>query len=107
MKPVVQILKDARALIADEKNWTQGALARGPSGGVVSYKSSVAVCFCSIGAIERIAKKSTKALQVVEKFYRILPSGDGLADFNDSHTHAEVLALFDRAIARAESETVQ
>jgi len=27
-----------------------------------------------------------------------------IVTFNDSHTHAEVIAVFDRAIARAEGE---
>ncbi|MCZ7496292.1 hypothetical protein O8B39_17465 [Agrobacterium rhizogenes] len=99
----VQILKEARALIADEKNWTQGAFARDANGR--SERIDRAICFCSIGAIAKVARTNLgspvpapvlKALGVTAHCR--------LAQFNDSHTHPEVLALFDRAIARAESE---
>jgi len=108
----VQILKDARALIADEKNWTRGEYARNARGYWRGVLSEDSVCFCSIGAMARSAKTTPREIETCDKILQIF-SADGLrrvsdlVDFNDGHTHAEVLALFDRAIARAESEAVQ
>lgn len=107
-KTVVQILKDARALIADEKNWTQRVFARNSRGLEVSALSSEASCFCTVGALGRF----TNGMAIGSSAYLLLKREVGqnyiaVSDFNDTHTHAEVIALFDHAIARAESEPVQ
>ncbi len=101
----VQILKDARALIADEKNWTQRVSARNKSGLEVPVLNSEASCFCAVGALDRF----TNGIAFGSAAYLLLKKEAGakyltVSDFNDTHTHAEVLAIFDRAIAHAESE---
>lgn len=104
----VQILKDARALIADEKNWTRGTYSRDQYGECVEPSSKEAACFCSLGALA----KASNAVELEETLdgEAVLVSlvyEEGFVDvasFNDSHSHAQGLNLFDRAIARAESE---
>lgn len=102
---VVQILKEARALISDEKNWTQGAYARDTIGREVRVLGPEAMCFCALGALEKIMLGG--AMWSASYMLMKKEAGDdclAVSDFNDTHNHAEVLALFDRAIARAESE---
>lgn len=102
----VQILKDARALIADEKNWTRNAFARDSKGNEVTPDKEDATCFCAIGALSRVVQQPPYYDLPGERLLgdEAWISGEiGVAEFNDAHTHEDVLALFDRAIARAES----
>lgn len=102
---VVQILKDARALIADEENWTQCFRALDGEGKIIDERSRYACKFCSVGAIARVSAGSgADEMAVRDLLRKSLTGGHTITSFNDTHTHAEVLALFDRAIARAESE---
>lgn len=100
----IQILKAAKALIADPANWTQGVSARGKSGRQVNVDGRAAVCFCSIGAIKRVCIDSGNFDNYYEtvRFVNKIEGGDGFVVFNDNHTHSEVMALWDRAIAAAE-----
>jgi hypothetical protein len=103
----VEILKAARELISDEKRWTQRAEARNASGNDVGVYSPKAVCFCSLGAMAKVCERELYGRELVarEALRNEIRDGhsSGIANFNDNHTHAEVLALFDRAIDRAES----
>lgn len=105
MSDTVEILKAAKALIADEENWTQTVYARDENGESVSATDPRAVCFCSRGAIDKITAGNGAWEGAYDILLGLVTEDDdciGVADFNDTHTHAEVLALFDRAIARAE-----
>jgi len=99
-----EILTAARSLISKPENWTQGEYARDSSGERVSEHDQDAVCFCTIGAL----LKAEHALNIyISAFARNHPSinylktflNGSVADYNDSSTHAEVLELFDKAIA--------
>lgn len=107
----VQILKDARALIADEKNWMQGEYVGTQSGNILCAGDPAADCFCSIGAIAHTTKElvlynveHSKPALILLSCIDDEQTSYSVAAFNDAHEHEEVLALFDRAIARAESE---
>lgn len=108
MTDTVQILRDARALIADEKNWTQGTYSLDQFGGSVEPVDEKAVCFCSLGALAKVvgARDPDDTLQGEAVIVSLVREQGytNVAEFNDSHTHSDVLDLFDRAIARAESE---
>jgi len=93
----LKILTASRELISKPENWTQKAYARGKSGRKVKVTSKLAVCFCPIGAIAKIAKLGTLEVLCGETAKALGQSH--LVYFNDTHTHAEVLALFDAAIA--------
>jgi hypothetical protein len=97
-----QILEQARALLTDPDRWTQRSAARTATGMVCDTKSRQAVCWCAVGAIDRYAPTlGVWSAGLREMRALILARGEeqDLADFNDSHTHAEVLALFAQALA--------
>jgi hypothetical protein len=105
MTTTKDILIKAREIISDEKNWTQGIEARDKDGNAVAYFNPLAICFCSIGAVERAAfltngdpARALCALTTGEIYY----SNIAIAKFNDNSSHAEVLAMFDTAIANVD-----
>jgi hypothetical protein len=97
----VEILKAARELIAKPERWTRGSAARNSSGEHVHARSDDATCWCAIGALVMVSADNPVP---AERLLRsVLPDGPGfITSFNDSHDHAEVVALFDRAIASAQ-----
>lgn len=99
-----EVLIAARWIIANV-GWTQGANATDVHGRGVPIDSKLAARFCSLGAIDVteveysiVSKEKTKDL--LRQF--LLPYSD-IVSFNDTpgRTKAEVLAVFDLAIARA------
>jgi hypothetical protein len=102
MSPVkeVDIIKKARELISDPKRWTKGAGARDKHGDPVPITNPGAVCWCVSGALVHVAGFSDG--YDAEKL--LLPGGGGITGFNDTHEHAEVLELMDKAIARLEAK---
>ncbi len=101
----VEILKAARDLISDPVHWTQGASVR-DSNGRWSPDGADGYSWCIFGALAKVSDEpgsSTGTLShlsiALEKLH---PEFDyGIATFNDSHTHKEVLAVFDEAIQNA------
>jgi len=100
-----EILIAARALIEKPENWTQGYIARGSKSQHVDYLAREAVCFCAIGAIYKSAIKAKfaylNAIRVKQKFAEYISANTKyccIPDFNDSSSHQEVLAMFDRYI---------
>lgn len=87
----------AKAVIKDPKNWTQGTFARNSLGEAAGAISSSAVCFCSLGALKRIEWSSSFHLQL-----RLNEAACGsIVDYNDTHTHEQVMEVWDKAIAKA------
>ena len=82
---MVRDLRAARRRIEREEDWC-GCGPFGPGNAVCAH---VAVMLTSgdWGLVLGVLRKS-------------LPAGGTIHAYNDSHTHAEVLALFDRAISR-------
>lgn len=100
----LKTLKAARELISVPERWTQNIFARDKDGGRIDPQSDEAVCFCSFGAIERFT--GCKTLTEVEGHLDNVCArlfGTNVISFNDTRTHAEVLALFDAAIAELEA----
>jgi hypothetical protein len=103
LKAARQTLKAARQLITDPAKWTQNAFARDKNGKMISPTNNGAVCFCALGAIRFVTKEPK--ITVADIFLNAVSNsknGEDLDTFNDTHTHAEVLALFDAAIAELE-----
>lgn len=99
-KTVLQVLTEARALIADPERWWDGTLS-----GARSENHCAVQAVCAV-----VGKKTDRGLYV--------DVCDGLASqfggthqnlpkFNDTHTHAEVLALFDTAIESERAKSRQ
>lgn len=96
-------LKAARELISDADRWTQGRCAKDIDGDRVDVRSSSAVCWCSIGAILKDSRFSYALAALAALSTTVGPSRN-FAEYNDTHNHVEVLALWDKTIARLEGE---
>ena len=105
-----QIITRARALIADEVNWTRRALARDAAGRLCEWNDVRAAQFCALGALVRAASElvrdeySAHALAMESARHLLSTSGRNgtcLPMINDNEEHAVVLALFDRALTNA------
>lgn len=98
---MLQIFRDARALIEDPKRWTTGQNARDAEGEECYPTQTFAVCWCAEGAIIRSSRLSrrNKALD------RARIGGARICDVNDGPDgHKRVLARFDEVIVELESE---
>lgn len=114
----LEALQKARDLVSDPKRWTQNAFARDEDGrDGPSYDGDwfEPVCFCSLGALAHVCGMEPEhELPGEDVLAGVIAEQNGLEydlslihEFNDSHTHAEVLAIFDLAIARASSSEDQ
>lgn len=89
-------IRAARELISDPGHWTRGCEARDAWGNPVNCSGPSAASFCAAGAMWRVGGGTAP-------MYQANPQLESVAGFNDSHTHAEVLALFDETIAYLEA----
>ena len=108
MNDVTKVLTEARELISEPGQWTKKFYARDALGGPVEWENPMAVSWCSAGAIGKAAgisqelqnrslERQTLFRHALGELHRV--AGDrGLAVFNDNHTHAEVLEIFDKVI---------
>lgn len=99
----VDVLKKARALIEKPKNWTQHEYARNKLGENVLSLSPAATCWCALGAIIKFSDGAHVISHAERALERVIAGRLSVSSFNDSHSHAEVLAAFDRAIELAAS----
>lgn len=92
-----EILIKAKGLIDTPEKWTQGEFARSEKGLSVQPTSPRATCFCSVGAIRKIGSRGCGGVHIS---YDLLSGvmGGSVINFNDTHTHAEVMAAWDEAI---------
>lgn len=122
-RAVTEIIKQAKALIQNEQKWIKGVSAsrcKGSTGSVeLPFQSKHATCFCATGAVRRAAydicttlqnaywwRECDKALIVLDKTLdRMNKRAWSVEIYNDkaSTTHADIMTLFDRAIALAEA----
>ena len=97
---VKEVLMRARELIAWEENWCQGVAARDKNGREVEPMSELANSWCAVGAIRKVCvDRGVAPYDIVAALKKELGYGYTLPGFNDSHSHDEVLAVFDRAIS--------
>lgn len=103
MTKTSELLRAAKAKIEDPNRWTKGEYARDERGKPVNIASQEAVCWCVLGATGWSGNVADKML---ERALFGMSAHCDIDVFNDASetTHADVMALFDRAIAMAESE---
>jgi len=100
MKPELELLINARKLIENPECWTQGVFACDEDGFVTDIEEGV--CFCSMGAIIRAdgGLGNESYIAAFGAMQSVIGNSTSISRFNDTHTHAEVLAMFDKAIER-------
>jgi len=96
----LETLKAARKLISDPNNWIQKVLARDALENEVYPTHPEATCFCMLGALRKAVGDWESYEGPRKELMRGFPRFMSIGEFNDSHTHAEVLAAFDEAIKR-------
>ena len=98
---VVDYLRSARALIAEPEHWTQHSYYRDANGNPVPPSKQPIFSYCAVGACDRVVSITAPIStyhDVTTALKLAAASSESLARFNDTHTHAEVLAVFDAAI---------
>ena len=91
------VLVRVRARIADPARWTQGAWTRDATGKPQHWGSPDTVCWCLSGALCLEARDERTEVRWDAQARLDVAAGGPHVHFNDTHTHAEVLALVDRA----------
>jgi hypothetical protein len=102
-KTHLEILRGARDLVA--AGWTQGAFGRTHSGMPMGYAGANIANYCALGALFRAGSGSGPLpTKLAEIAVRNQVNGS-LVIFNDTpgRTQAEVVAVYDKAIAAAEA----
>ena len=96
----------ARALIATPEAWIQGRFAQDANGVPVGPFDEWACKFCTVGAITCASGEPLTETRASILRAHLPKPFDNLVNFNDhpDTTHADVLALFDRAIASEEAK---
>lgn len=102
MNDVQLCLLAAKTLISDPADWTRCALARRENGRECGPITAGAIKWCALGVVYAVDASNFGERSALTHLLEC--SGGNIASFNNSHTHAEVMALFDRAIARAAHE---
>ena len=97
------IIERARALIADERHWCRGSLARDERGQQVDPTDVVARRRCAYGALIAAAFELVgdlnQAHKLADAVAKDIRGPSSLINTNDTLGHAAVLAIFDTALA--------
>lgn len=86
-----EVFVKAYNIIKDPEKWTQGWHAKDEYGNYVSGNSPDAVCWCSTGAITHAAINNSRLGEAIVHAFKV-----PLAYFNDTHSHEEVMALWEK-----------
>ncbi len=97
-----EILRAIGERIREPSRWTTAADARDLNGTNVDPLEANAVCWCWYGALCIEARRSASGRDGAIRYMRLAADVRAIDEFNDTHTHAEVLAANARAIELAE-----
>lgn len=101
-RSVADVLRAGLALIEDPEHWATGAFARDARGLSCGADTPQAVCWCSYGALDRAGGPTDERFEAARVLKTVIGS-EALSHFNDTHTHAEVVAVWRKAIELAEA----
>jgi hypothetical protein len=88
------------ALIENPEAWTQDVAARDRTGRPVKATDTEACRWCTLGALDKVTDDNASWLEATHRVRKAMWGdiyGASITTFNDSHTHAEVLALLRKA----------
>lgn len=103
---VLEAIKRARARITPAHAWTQGYDAKNKFKQNVPFHSDKAVCWCAAGALAAERPPNDGLDWALEAFLAVLKKRGEctyLSIYNDTHTHEQILQLFDEVIHDAEA----
>lgn len=110
---ISQHLREAKARIDNPEKWTVLALAR-TKDNIITDTIGVSACkFCSLGACNRQLYEAGNDEPIYHHLVQylreaaVLISEDPdmtISRFNDTHTHDQVMAMWDKAIQLAEKD---
>jgi hypothetical protein len=100
----LEIIKAARALIDTPEKWTKRVGARDSDGAETDVLASSAVCFCVVGACRKATGPNILYVRGLGTLRSCIKGSGTVHEWNDApeRTHADVMELFDRAIAELE-----
>ena len=114
---IIGYLESARQLISDPRRWTIYYSAEDKDGEPVDFNSDKAVCWCSLGALRKVVYESSSKPENIAKAEEFTAYGylldavdlaktgcGSVVGFNDTHTHQEVMELWDSAIKLAKQD---
>ena len=95
------ILKVMRKRLEAPERWAKGSFSLNAVGELVLPRSKDAICWCLLGAVYRDVPHAAWEPCVQALTDALPPEGRNLTWFNDEPgtTHADIMALFDRALA--------
>lgn len=101
-----QILQRAQNLIRDPFYWCRFTAAETPGGRDVMPLDPKAVRFCAYGAVSRVRGYDMVSWHEADDLLSasavaLDPECCGAGVFNDRHSHADVMRMFDHAISKA------
>lgn len=115
MQKVSDFLIEAKKVIEDPTRWTRGWFAKTRMGTNCSALDDRAMCFCSLGALERfdgqelpinkydpISGEPNNSRLAQDYLEEVM--GCAVEDFNDEHSHQEVMQKWDEAINLAKAQ---
>jgi hypothetical protein len=102
----VTVLEKAKELISKPEFWVKGSNATDSDGVSTAILDPYACRFCMNGALLRVTgfASPTKDYDDARRtLYEVIPGNDQMHRFNDKPetTHADVMEIFDKAIALA------
>lgn len=106
---ISELLISAKALIDTPEKWIQNTEAMTAYKEQVDCTHSLATCFCSLGAIGRVEyTNKLEHNQDARDHLSHAMTGDywRIGNYNDSHTHSEVMAMWDKAIQLAKERGI-
>jgi len=104
IKPSAKILQ-AMEIIGSPERWTKNTFARDSDGVSTAYYDKNAVCFCSIGALEKV-KATFGVKHYVARSVPKESSFSGIVKYNDASKtkHKDIMNMFMTAAFLALSE---
>lgn len=100
-----ELLIKAKVVIENPGHWTQGAYAHAERGGERRWSMDEdATCFCSLGALSRVTHEMPNSSYFHATRYLETAMLMPVSVFNDSHTHGQVMAAWDKAIEEAKAK---
>lgn len=109
MTQLLDDLKAVRELLSVPERWTKDSMARAADGKDIDYASRKARCWCLYGAATKVTNHELIRGRDLRDVIRNHIGGPGVTimTWNDApgRTHADVLALLDRAIAAEEARS--